>query len=757
MNLLRSLTARRICWVIGAALFVYTAYFYRTYPGLTHAFLNQLRFATLAESRRLFLDGTYWIEFTDQMRFNEATGSYDFDGLAQGSLDDFEKGRIAYHQGNFAEAISYIESDISQHGESESKLFWLAVSSMRHAEAENCLSKLVAVPHHDPGDRLLPHDHSGLCTLPLTRFHDKIESSRKAARLFERLLEDYDGTNRLYQWLLNFGYMSINAYPQEVPQKYLIQNRFIDSFHGDSKEQLEAEYAYLSFEDRANELGVDTYDTGRGVAIEDFDKDGYLDIVTGGVFNDVKYYKNDGGTIFVDRTEEVGLGGIKQPFIITAADYDNDGWVDLFISRPFDHFLLLRNTGAATFTDVTFSSRLLRRPIDDRITPTFVSAWGDIDNDGDLDLFLAQWGLKIPFTTGLLARPRMNSTLFVNENSHFVDRSEEYGLASLLEDQDFDGAAFGDYDSDGYADLFLSSHFRNTSALLRNRLGQSFERVQMRRTAPGFTVAFVDINHDGRLDIFQGGLADTRSNVEQVVFGEHLEEYQSGYSTILLQTEDNRFEEHRNFFGGRMPVSTMGASYGDLNNDGCHDFYLGTGNADGWFVLPNLMYIGEKEGTRCLGRMTNISMLQGFGTIQKGHAIVFFDFDNDGDQDVYSSLGGMWPGDGWPNQFFVNSSQLENSWIKIRLHGEKTNHFGIGAIIKVTAENQKGESIVRYQNMSNKTGFGSAPYLAHIGLMNATRVNEVEVYWPVSECRKAYKVELNQLSVLDERDCLLDF
>ena len=100
-------------------------------------------------------------------------------------------------------------------------------------------------------------------------------------------------------------------------------------------------------------------------------------------------------------------------------------------------------------------------------------------------------------------------------------------------------------------------------------------------------------------------------------------------------------------FRGQMPIGTMEVSYGDINNDGCHDFYLGTGNPEGWFVLPNLMYIGETEGTKCTGYMTNIPSLHGFGTVQKGHGIVFFDFDNDGDQDIYSSLGGMWPADSW--------------------------------------------------------------------------------------------------------------
>ena len=90
------------------------------------------------------------------------------------------------------------------------------------------------------------------------------------------------------------------------------------------------------------------------------------------------------------------------------------------------------------------------------------------------------------------------------------------------------------------------------------------------------------------------------------------------------------------------------------------------------------------------------------------------------------------------------------------MRGRRTNYFGVGATIKVIAENQQQEEILRYYQMDNKTGFGSAPYLAHIGLMNATRIKGVEVYWPVSKCRKIYRADLDKLNTLDEQDCFSD-
>ena len=778
LSILRYITVRWVFLVILTVTLGGATYFQKRYTGLTKGMLNQIRYSTTDENKNLWIIISYWLEWMQKLKMNDATGIYGFQGVDESRLDDFDKGKLAYHRGQFAQAVSLIEQDMGRGGESESKLFWLAMCYMRSAEAENCLPKLVndvAIEGSAAGDHKVhessiekvdssawafslrhddgPHpDAQKICALPVTRFHDRSDSSRAAAKLFERLLDRYDRTNRLYQWLLNFCYMTIDAFPQEVPERYLIKTEFIDAFYGERKREIEKQYSQLMFEDRARELGVDTYNTGRGVAVEDFDNDGYLDIVTGGSFDGVKYYRNEHGRGFVDKTDEAGLGKIMQPFVITCADYDNDGWIDIFFGRPFGSYSLYRNNRDGTFTDVTKLSGLNEGKGADAINATWISAWADVDNDGDLDLFLAQWGFKIPFVSGLMAKPRIDSKLFINENGRFVDRTREFGLSGIVEDQYFIGAAFGDYDADGYPDLFLSSPLRNTSVLLRNKAGERFEDTGLIDPVEiGFSCAFVDINHDGRLDIFHAGFADAKSSTEQTVFGENLDRYHSGHSTILLQTSDGKFQRRDDFFD--MPMSTMGCSFGDINNDGCYDFYLGKGDPEAWFILPNLMYVGATQGTDCAERLINVSMLNGFGTIQKGHGIVFFDFDNDGRQDLYSSLGGMWPADAWPNQFFVNRSKLENSWIKIRLRGRKTNYFGIGATIKVTAENQKQEEIVRYYLMDQKTGFGSGPYLAHIGLMNATRIKGVEVYWPASGCRKMYPAELGKLNVLDEQDC----
>jgi len=716
------------------------------YPGLVRGAVNQYRFSTMHENRNLWFLIGYWIHFMQYMRQDPVTHIYNFNNTPMEGMDDFTRGQIDYHKGNFREAVRLIESTIRTRGESEDRLFWLALSNMRLAENENCLPMLRGAPM----PAAMPE--GSMCSLPVTSFHQKAQYAQAAADGFEALLDRYDSENRLYRWLLNFNYMTLGKFPAGVPRKYVIDSEFIDRFYGKGRDKTRAEFPDLSFDDESKALGVNTFHPGRGVAVEDFDGDGYLDIITGGSFGPVRFYKNDHGRGFIDKTAESGLTNATQVFAIVAGDYDNDGSPDLFICRPFDHFLLYHNNGKGVFTDVTAASGLLDTWRPDSLAVTWIPTWADVNNDGKLDLFLAQWAFRLPFVTNVMAKPRMDSALFIQENGKFVNRTKEYGLESLLHDYYYIGSAFGDYDGDGYQDLFLSSPLRNSSVLLRNINGRRFEDTHLiDSTAPGFAAAFVDINHDGRLDIFQAGFGDAKTAVEQVVFGEHTNDYRNGHSAIFLQTPDGKFERHEEAFD--MPMSTMGSTFGDINNDGCYDFYFGKGDPEPWFVLPNLMFISQPRGHECGLTFRNVSMLEGFGNVQKGHGVVFFDFNGDGKEDLYSALGGMWPGDAWTSQLLVNKSRLKYTWTNIRLRGRKTNYFGVGVNFRVRAENAGGEPIVRYYHMDNKTGFGSAPVLAHVGLMDAVKIDGVDVQWPVSRCSRTYSAALEQMNVLDEADC----
>lgn len=716
------------------------------YPGVTSRLVDHARAASFAESRGLFGCILYWAHFMEKLRPDPETGIYGFATPQAYGDTGLEVCKTLWHRGEFGRAAGCLETAMETGGESEDGLFWLGMSRLRLAELENCLPALRGVEGGHRGGR-------SVCTLPLAPHHRSTAASR-ATDAFGRILDHHHPGDPLTRWLLTFSTMAAGTWPEAVPAHHRIDSPFLDRFYGAEAERLRRRYRHLRFTDRAADLGVAVEDSGRGVAVEDFDGDGWLDLVVAGAFEHLRYFRNRGGRGFEEVTADSGLAGVVQPFAVSAADFDGDGWMDLFVARPFHHHELFRNLGGGRFRRVTEESGL-RRPGDDRLSATWSSAWGDVDLDGDLDLFLAQWGMDLPFVGGLLARERIDSKLYLNDGGRFTDATAAYGLAELVHDEYFVGATFGDYDGDGWPDLFLSSPVRGASVLLANRGGRRFQPVPLPRSESGFYAGWLDVDHDGRLDIFQGGFGDARTSTRQAVFGHGRGRWESGHSTILRQTAAGGFEERNDFFGAAAaPMATMGAGWGDLDNDGCHDFYLGTGNPEGWFVLPNLLYVGLRDGRRCTGAMEEASVVGGFANVQKGHGVVFFDFDGDGDQDVYSALGGMWPADTWPNQFFVNDGDLDRAWTGIRLHGRRSDRFGVGARLRVEAEAADGSPIVRTATISNGTGFGSSPYLAHVGLLDAVRLTGVEVFWPASGCRHRYAARLGEVNLLDEADCL---
>ena len=274
----------------------------------------------------------------------------------------------------------------------------LAVAYLRLGEQENCIAG------HGEHSCFLPIRESGR--------HRLERGSRGAIRVLWQLLSDHPG-HLSFRWLLNLAYMTVGEHPSKVPLEWVIPSDIFNSEHDIGR-----------FKDVAPQLGVDVVALSGGSILEDFDRDGYLDIMASswGMRDQLRYFRNNGDGTFSDQTLAAGLEGEVGGLNICQADYNNDGYPDVLVLRGAwlrelgDHpNSLLHNNGDGTFEDVTESAGLLS------YHPTQAAAWGDYDNDGDLDLFVGNE------STGTAIHP---CELFRNNgDGTFSDVAASLGLA----------------------------------------------------------------------------------------------------------------------------------------------------------------------------------------------------------------------------------------------------------------------------------------------------------------------------------------
>ena len=161
----------------------------------------------------------------------------------------------------------------------------------------------------------------------------------------------------------------------------------------------------------------------------------------------------------------------------------------------------------------------------------------------------------------------------------------------------------------------------------------------------------------------------------------------------------------------------MGANFGDVDNDGFLDFYLGTGAPSYGALVPNVLFRNH-DGKY----FSDITTSSGTGHLQKGHGVAFGDINNDGDEDIFVEIGGAVPGDKYASSLFRNPGHHENNWISLHLVGVKTNHAGIGARIKLTLEDERHQRRFVYRDVTSGGLFGASPFQQHIGLGKARRI-----------------------------------
>ena len=611
-------------------------------------------------------------------------------------------GKDELRLGNNENAIEHLKASYELSGKTGTEVaFQLAVGYMRAAEAQNCLA------HADPRSCIVPIREGGI--------HRDPRYSKEAIRHLTALL-DKRPSHLEARWLLNLAFMTLGQYPAEVPPHLLIP-----------PESFESDAGVEPFRNVASEVGLATVSLSGGAIADDFDGDGWLDILVSdwSPHGQLRFFRNRGGT-FSDQTESAGLAGLYGGLSMIQADYDNDGDVDVFVmrgawledaGRSYPNSLL-SNDGNGRFTDVTNTAGLA-----DQHYPTQAAAWADYDNDGDLDLFVGN--------------EHFPSQLFRNEgDGSFVDTADEAGVTN----DDFAKAAvWGDYDNDGFPDLYVSN-FGGLNRLYRNNGDGTFEDVAfglgVEAPARSFPAWFWDFDNDGNLDLFVSGYEwDVRD-----VAADHL-----GLPAITTEldrlyrgTSTGRFEEVGKSAGLNRITQPMGANFGDIDNDGYLDFYLGTGYPAYEGLMPNLLF--RNEGGR---RFADITTSAGVGHLQKGHGVAFLDFDHDGDQDLFVELGGAYLGDSYSNALFENPG-TDNSWIVVELEGVESNRSAIGARIRADIE-EGGLSRSIYRWVNSGGSFGANPLRQHLGLGRASRVDRLEIRWPATgEAQEFRELEARQ-------------
>ena len=582
-------------------------------------------------------------------------------------------------------------------------------SYLRQGELENCIA------NHNQDSCLFPLAGGGL--------HSAERGSRGAITHLLAALEE-DPEDLAARWLLNLAYMTLGGWPQGVPAPFRL-----------APELFTSEYDLPRYYDVAPAVGAAVNGISGGVATEDFDLDGDLDIVASSmeVTDPLRYLENTGGA-FVDRTDAAGLGDEWGGLNVVHADYDNDGYADVLVLRgawmgEWGSYpnSLLRNTGGRGFENVTEQAGVLG------YHPTQNAAWGDLNLDGWLDLFVGNES-----TPG---NPHPSELFVASGDGTFRESIEASGIAvhGFVK-----GSAFGDVDNDGRADLFVSRKGA-PSSLYRNEAaaegGWRFRDVTAELGMgefEAFPCWFFDYDNDGWTDLFVAGNAAASPDESEDHIGDILgirlgrDVQRDGYPRLFRNLEGRAMSEVGAELGLRREVMIMGSNFGDLDNDGWLDVYLGTGNPDFRAVMPNRMF-RNAEGRA----FQDVTTSGGFGHVQKGHGIAFADLDNDGDQDVYAVMGGWFASDDFPNALFENPGNA-NRWVTLRLSGATSNRSAIGARVRVDVETPRGRRSI-HRTVGTGGSFGSASLQQEIGLGDALRVERIEVHWPASDRTQTFE------------------
>jgi hypothetical protein len=443
-------------------------------------------------------------------------------------------------------------------------------------------------------------------------------------------------------------------------------------------------YSQLSFIDSATSLGVgvsygdSTY--GGGVSFCDFDNDGWDDITYSSTDGqEVYFYKNNNGTSF--SLVDFGMNDVYRTKQVIWVDYDNDGDKDFFATSISGLNKFYMNDGSMNFTDITDSCGLFTVNLF-----TYGASFGDIDNDGDLDVFISNRD-----DVGYV----QSNKLYKNDSGVFTDITTDSGI-SLDADLSY-CSAFFDYDNDGDQDIYVAVDKLKKNRLYQNNGDETFTDVSDSSGAgiiiDAMSTTIGDYNNDGWFDIY----------ITNTLAGNQL----------LKNNGDGTFTNTSASVGTEFLSVAWGSVFLDADNDSDIDLYV-SGVLNGSSLLPSAFY--ENQGDNTFLIPTGI----GFGNdTRESYSNAIGDFNNDGLPDIIVM------NDIDNNFLWENTTSNSNNWLKLKLQGVTSNKNGIGSRIEVSA----GGKIQYRYTLCGEGYLGQNSNSEFVGVGNAIIIDQVKITW----------------------------